>query len=130
VHDRAHRDRLAHRVDAGVVAGELAHEGEPLLDRLLPQVAQVEVDVGPVAPLKRPLFLDLLHHRPRQDVARAELHLLRDVVLEEPVPLPVDQVTALATRGLGHEDPAPRKAGGVVLDELHVLQRHAGPVGQ
>ena len=41
----------------------------------------------------------------------------------------VDEVAALAAGALGHEDVGGEQAGGVELDELHVLDRHAGVVG-
>ncbi len=41
----------------------------------------------------------------------------------------VAEVSALAAAALGHEEVRADQGGGVELDELHVLQRHAGAVG-
>ena len=118
------------RVDTDELGRELPNERQFLVDLLLAEVADVQVHILPVGSVESPPLLDLLHDGPGQDVPRAELHLRGDVLLQEPLPLLVDQVAALTSRGFGHEDPGPRKAGGVVLDEFHVLQGHIRPVGQ
>ena len=52
------------------------------------------------------------------------------VVLQVAVAVLVEQPAALGPGRLGDEDAGERQAGRVVLDELHVLERRAGPVGQ
>ena len=52
------------------------------------------------------------------------------VVLQVAVAVLVEQEAALAAAGLGEQHAGARQAGGVVLDELHVAQRHAVAVGQ
>ena len=84
-------------------------------------------------------FSSSLHERLRQAVARAQLHaaehrlrlrLAEVVVLQVAVAVLVDQVAALGARRLGDQDAGERQAGRMVLDELHVLERRAGAVGQ
>ena len=85
-----------------------------------------------------------MHERLRQAVTRAELHgavlgvprvidiqrLAQVVVLQVSAALVVEQDAAFAAGGFRDQDAGAGQAGGVVLHELHVLQRHAGPVGQ
>ena len=131
------------RVDPGVVLRQLAHERDALVDQALAQMAHVEVCVGAVLALEDAARLLLSHEGLREPVARAELHapqlrmarvgdverLAQVVVLEVAPSLRVEEDAALAARRLGDEDPGAGKAGGVVLDELHVLERNAGAVG-
>ena len=83
-------------------------------------------------------FLALMPEGLREPVTRAQLHRLRTrpgiqraqaVVLQVAVAVAVDQDAAFAAAAFGHENAGARQAGGVVLHELHVAQRHAGPVG-
>ena len=53
----------------------------------------------------------------------------RRVAQHEALAVVVEQVAALAAAALGHEDVRGVEARGVELDELHVLERHAGVVG-
>ena len=106
--DRTNRDGLVHGIDANELRGELADERQSLVDLLLAEMADVEVDVVPVRTLEGVALLDLLHDGPGQDVPRSQLHLRRDVILEEPTALVVEEITALAPRGLGHQDPGTR----------------------
>jgi hypothetical protein len=52
------------------------------------------------------------------------------VVLQEAAAVLVQQHAALAAAGLGEQRAGAGQAGRVVLHELHVLQRHAGAVGE
>ncbi len=97
------------------------------------------MDVVPVGTLERAPLLVLLHVAAGEDIARAQLHLAVDrfiswgpeaVVLEVPVAVLVLEVAALSPRGLGDENAGAGKPCRMVLHELHVLQRGAGPVGQ
>ena len=83
-------------------------------------------------------FLALVPEGLREPVTRAKLHRLRTrpgvqraqaVVLQVAIAVAVDQDAAFAAAAFGHENAGARQAGGVVLHELHVAQRHAGPVG-
>jgi hypothetical protein len=65
----------------------------------------------------------------RGDVARGQLHRLGRVPGHEALALAVDEVAALAAGALAHEDVGGVQPGRVELDELHVLDRHAGVVG-
>ena len=97
-----------------------------------------------VLPVEGPPGGLLVHERLGQAVARAKLHravlgmarvvdvqrLAQVVVLQVAAALGVQQDAAFATRGFGDQDAGAGQAGGVVLNELHVLQRHARAVGQ
>ena len=121
------RDRLFDRVDALEVDGEVADAGERLHDLRGPQVPQVEVDV--VLAADAPALEDLGGDRSRGDVARRQLHGLGRVLAHETLAEIVDEIAALAAGALGHEDVGGEQARGMELDELHVLERHAGVVG-
>ena len=143
MHDGPHGDRFVDRIDANVVPGELTHEGEFPIDPLLAEMAQVKVDVGAVGTVENVALLLLFDERLGETVARAELHgpllgvsgignverLAEVVVPQIAVAMLIDQDAALAAGGFGHEDAGAGQAGGVVLDELHVLEGHAGEVG-
>ena len=58
------------------------------------------------------------------------VRLAEIVVLEVAVTVPVDQISAFGARRLRDEDAGERKAGRVVLNELHVLERRAGAVSE
>ena len=139
VHHRAHRNQFVHRVQVGVLQTQLAHERQLLVDHLLAYLADVQVDVVAVRPFQRASPLLLLDERLRQPVARAELHrpqhrlrlrLAEVVVLQVTVAVLVHQPAAFRPGGFGNQDAGGREPGGVVLDELHVLERGARPVGQ
>ena len=56
--------------------------------------------------------------------------LAQVVVLQVAPALAVEQDAAFAAGGFRDQDAGAGQAGGVVLHELHVLERHAGAVGQ
>ena len=130
VDDRPNGDGLVDRIDPHELLRKLPHERQLLVDGPLAQVANVQVHVLAVGPLECVALLDLLHDGSRQDVARPELHLPRDVVLQEPPALIVDEVSPLPAGGLRHEDAGPGEARRMVLDELHVLERDPGAIGE
>ena len=124
---RHHRDGLLDGVDAFEVDGQVADAGQPLQDLLGAQVAEVQVDVA--LAVDAPAFVDLGLDGAGHDVARREFHELGRVLLHVALAQAVDQVAAFAAGALGHEDLGGEEPGGVELDELHVLERHAGLVG-
>ncbi len=76
-----------------------------------------------------PAFLDLLVHRPRDDVARRQVLGVRRVALHEALAVAVEQDAALAAHALGDQHAGAGDAGRVELPELHVLQRDPGARG-
>src|SRR6516164_7345651 len=69
---------------------------------------------------------DLNRHRPADDVARGEILGMRRITLHEALAFAVGQIAALTARPLGDQAACPVNAGGVKLDELHVLQWQPG----
>ena len=139
VHDRADGDELLDGVDALVLQAQLAHHRELGVDQLLAEVPQVEMNDRSVRRFDRPTLLDFMHEGLGQPVPRSELHaaqhrrwlrLAQVVVLEVAVAVLVEQPATFSARRLGNEDARERKPGRVVLDELHVLERRTGAVGQ
>jgi hypothetical protein len=130
VHHGPDGDRILHRIDPDVFRRQLPNEGEALVDLLLAEVAQIEVHVVAVFPLEGPARLHLLDEGAREEIARPQLHLIRDVALEVPLAFLVEEIAPLRPRRLSDEDPGSGQSRGMVLDELHVLHRHADPVGQ
>src|SRR5688572_5630555 len=93
----------------------------------------------PVRRFDRPPLLDFLHEGLRQPVPGSELHAAEHwcglrgaqvVVLEVAVAVLVEQPATFGARRLGNEDARERKAGGMVLDELHVFEWRTGLIGQ
>ena len=137
--DRPDRDQFVHRVDPLVLPAQLAHHRQPAVDQLLAEVAQVQVHDRAVRGVDGAALLLLVHERLGEPVARAELHAAQHgggrgcaqvVVLQVAVAVLVQQPAALGPGRLGDQDAGEGETGRVVLDELHVLQRGAGPVGE
>src|SRR6516162_1728363 len=93
----------------------------------------------PVRSFEGMAFLLLLDERLGQAIARAQLHAAENrlwlwrsqvVVLQVPVAVPVDKVPSFGASRLRNQDPCKRKSRRMVLNELHVLQGRARPVGQ
>ena len=93
-------------------------------------MAQVQLHVLAVPALQTPAGFELGDHRPRDDVAGAELHSGRHVVFEEAVAILVQEEAALAAGGFRDEDARPGKAGRVVLRKLHIGKWRARPIGE
>ena len=89
-------DGFTDGVDAGKVDGYAPYAGEPLQDLLLPEMAEVEMDVLAQLVLKGVAGFDLALDAPRDDIPGRKLHGLRHVALHEPLALVVDEVGALA----------------------------------
>ena len=123
-----HRDHLVHGVDARILLRKLPHHRKLPVDHVLPKVPEVEAHILPVWTLEPTTLADLLDDRAGKDVPWTELHLLGDVLLQEPLAPVVDQVPALAPRRLRDQDPRPGKARRMELEEFHVLQRRARAV--
>src|SRR3989442_594363 len=126
----AHRDRLVNRIEPHVLLPELADHRELLVDRRGAEVTQVQAEVLPVRTVERAARLHLLDHRAGEDVPRPELHLAREVALHVPLAVLVDQVAALPASRLGDQDARPRQARRMELHHLHILEGHAGTVGE
>src|SRR2546428_3968194 len=123
-------DRLVDWIETHVLLREFADHRELLLNRRDAEVSQVEAEILPVRSFERAARLHLLHHRPGEDVSRAEFHFPREVPLHVSLPVLVDQVAALAARRFRDQDAGPREARRMELDHLHVFQRHAGAIGE
>src|SRR3989449_9001520 len=127
---RTHGDGLADRIEAHVLLREFADHRQLLVDRRGSEVTQVEAEIRPARTLDRAARFDLLDHRSGEDIPRPQLHLGLQVALHVALPVLVDQIAALAARRLRDQDARPREARRMELDHLHVLQRHAGAVGE
>ena len=124
-----HRHRLVNRINADVILGQLAHEGNPLIDLALAQMPQIQVNVGAIGSFKNPtgpLFVD---KSARNHIARPQFHLAGQILAQIAVALIIDQVATLAARCFGHQDSGTRKPRRMILHKLHVLERTAGPIG-
>ncbi len=127
---RAHGDRVLDDVDADELAAELAHERELAVDHVLAEVPYIQVHVLAVRPFESAPLFELGHHRPRDDVARAELHLVRHVALEEALAQVVQQVASLSPDRLGDQDAGERQPGRMELHHLHVFEADPRAVGE
>ena len=91
------------------------------------RIEMLEVQMNVV--LLRPdaaALADLDGHGAADDVARGQVLGVRRIALHEALALGVREVAALAARALGDQAAGAVDAGGMELDELHVLQRQAG----
>src|SRR3989442_3591821 len=123
-------DRLVDWIETPLLLREFAEPRELPLNRRDAGVSQDEAEILPVPPFARAARLHLLHHRPGEDVSRAEFHFPREVPLHVSLPVLVDHVPALAARRFCDQDAGPREARRMDLDHLHVFQRHAGALGE
>src|SRR3990172_3366230 len=93
-------------------------------------MGDIEKDVLTIFSLDPFAFSKFSHDGPRNHVSRAQLHLLGKVPLEKSLSLSVHQITPLSPGSFRHQDSGPRQKRGMILDELHVLQRRPRPAGQ
>ncbi len=121
---RVHRHRLGVGLDTEVGARELGDVGQLGVDVRRLEVGEVEQHVVLVRAAAAALA-HLVGHRAGDDVARREVLDRGGVALHEPLALAVAQDRALAAGGLRQQDAEAGQAGGVELEELHVLQRQA-----
>ena len=119
---RHHRDRLLDAVDVGELERDFADRRQPLQDHVGPEVVELQHHVVLVRTAAAP-FLDLLVHRPADDVARREVLQVRRVALHEALAVAVEQDAALAAHAFGDQHARAVDAGRVELPELHVLER-------
>ena len=125
MHRRRDRDRLARDIDAGENPHRFRNARQPLMQHLGIEMVEVQVDVVFLL-ADAAAFANLDGHRARDHVARREIFGGRRIALHETLALGIDQIAAFAARALGDEAAGAVDAGGVKLDELHVLQRQAG----
>src|SRR5665811_1222490 len=97
-------------------------------DTLRSQVPEVQMDESTSSDTTA--LVDLRLYGARGDVPRSELHGLRGVFLHEALTGLIEEIPALAARTLRHEDVRSKQAGRMELNELHILERGAGVVGQ
>ena len=121
----SHRNRVLDDIDADELSAQLAHERQLAIDHLFAEMPHVEVHVLAVRSLEAAAFLELGGHGAGDDVARAQLHLVGDVSLEETLAVLIEKVAALAAHRLRDQDAREGQASGMELDHLHVLQPDA-----
>src|SRR6266436_2102989 len=86
--------------------------------------------VTAVGSIEPPPRVDLAHLSPRKYVPRTQLHLVRDISLEEAFSILVQQVAAFASCRFRDQNSGVREQRGMVLDHLHILQRYSGAIGE
>ena len=117
------------RLEALVGADEVGDVGDLGVDVLGREVGEVEVDVVLVGS-RAAALPDLGEDRPAHHVARREVLDRGRVALHEPLAVAIEEDAALGAGRLRQQDPELVDAGGVELEELHVLERDAPPVEQ
>jgi hypothetical protein len=118
------RNRLPRAVDVRELERDLVNRRQPLHDDFGTEVVELQQHVVLVRPAAA-AFLDLLVHRPADDVARRQILEVRRVALHEALAVAVEQDPAFAAHALGDEHAGARDAGRVELPELHVLERNS-----
>src|SRR6202795_883436 len=97
------------------------------------------MDDGAVGTVDGAAFFLFFYEGLREAIARAELHGAENglgcgsaeiVVLQIAVAVFVDEIAAFGAGGVSDEEAGGGQAGGVILDEFHVLQRSAGTIGE
>src|SRR3989442_15201298 len=82
--------------------------------------------VGSIEPLPS---VDLAHLSPRKYVARTQLHLVRDISLEEAFSILVQQMASFSASRFSDQNTGIWEQGGMVLDHLHIFQWNTRSVG-
>ena len=126
VHSGTYGDRLVGHVGVGEVDAKLADLAQLLVDEGLTKVTDVEED----APVDSPALVDLRLLGSRDDVTGRKLHHIGGVPLHEALALGVEEVSALASRGLRQERAVRLEGSGMVLHHLHVHEGRSHLVGQ
>ncbi len=125
VHGGEHRDRLAGHVDAGENSRALGNAGQPLVQHR--GIEMIEVQIEMVLELADAAALAHLDgHGARNHVARGEVLGRGRIALHEALALGIGEVAAFPARAFGDQAPCAVDAGGVELDEFHVLEGQAG----
>ena len=125
---RQDRDRLLGDIDAGEHLGGLGNARQTLGQHLRIEVVEVQVDVV-LLRTDAAAFADLDGHGATDHVAGRQILHAGGVALHEALAFGVGQVAALATGAFGDQAAGAIDAGGMELDEFHVLQRQAGAQG-
>ena len=117
---RHHRYRLAD----GIHIGEFDRR-QSLDDDLGTEVVELEQHMILLRPAAAAL-LDLLVHRPGDNVARGEILQVGSVALHEALAIDVEKDTAFAAHTLGDQHASGIDAGRMELPHFHVFERDAG----
>ena len=126
VHSGTYGDRLVRHVGVGEVDAKLAYLAQLLVDERLFEVSYVEE----YAPVDASALVDLGLLGPRHHVARRKLLHRGRVPLHESFTGGVQQVSALASRGLRQERAVRLQGSRVVLHHLHVHERRSHLIGE
>src|SRR2546425_10055868 len=93
-------------------------------------MCKVKVDVASVWSFESSSRVNLTHLGPRQYVSGSQFHFAWDIPFQETFTILVQEVPALASRGLCDQNPRVGKKRGMILDHFHVLQRHPGAISE
>ena len=118
-------DGLAPKIDACENLGAFGDAGQAFSQDIRVEMVKMQVDVILVGPHTAP-FIDLDGHGAGDDIARGKILCMGRIALHEAFAFRVRQVPAFAARALGNEHARAIYAGGVKLNEFHVLQRQPG----
>ena len=122
---RQDRDGLARDIDAGKDTRGLCDARQALVDDLGIEMLDVQLDVILVGAAAA-AFADFDGHRAADNVARSEVLGRRRIALHEALAARVGDVAAFAAHTLGDQTARAVDAGGMELDEFHVLDRQTG----
>ena len=121
-----HRHRLLGDVDAGEDARGLGDPRQTLGDERRRQVLDMELYIVAVRPAS-PALAHLDGRGAADNVARGQVLGRGGVTLHEALALGIGEIAPLSAHALGDQAAGAIDAGGVELDELHVLERQPGP---
>ena len=115
-------NRLLDRINVGKFDRDFAYPRQALVDRVGPEVIELEQHVIFFRP-HTAAFFDFLIHGARHHVAAGQVLHVGRIALHEALTVAVDEVAAFATYALGDQHARTGHTGRVKLPEFHVLQR-------
>src|SRR5437868_41493 len=122
VMDRRHnRNRLLDWIGIRELDRNLADRRQPFVDDIGAEMIELQQHVVLVRPAAS-AFLDLLIHRPADDIARRKVLEIRRVALHEALAARIEQDAAFTAHTFGDKDSGASNAGWMELPHLHVFE--------
>ena len=121
---REYRYRLFRRVDAEEGDTGLSNPRQAFLNHIFTEMIQFQQYIILVWTTTA-AFAHFSGNGAADHIATGQIFRLGRITLHQALAISIDQITALTARAFGNQHAVTGNAGGVKLEKLHILQRHA-----